>query len=94
MATFDPEVFEIQRKKISGKWKPVILCMIHTRSLRFNKLKQLLPLISSRMLSQCLKEMELNGLLEKNQNQYKTTEAGAVICIILISLNNEICKLP
>lgn len=94
MATFDPEAFELQRKKISGKWKPIILCTIHTRSLRFNKLKQLMPLISSRMLSQCLKEMESNGLIQKNDSYYKTTEAGSVICIILISLNNEMCKLP
>lgn len=94
MRRFDPEVFEVQRKKISGKWKPVILCTINTRSLRFNKLKQLLPLISSRMLSQCLKEMETNGIIQKNENHYKTTEAGGTICLILVSLNNEISKLP
>ena len=94
MRRFDPEVFEVQRKKISGKWKPVILCTINTRSLRFNKLKQLLPLISSRMLSQCLKEMETNGIIKKNDTHYLTTEAGSAICLILVNLNNEIAKLP
>jgi DNA-binding HxlR family transcriptional regulator len=74
MASFDPEAFELQRKKISGKWKPIILCIIHKRSLRFNKIKQLMPLISSRMLSQCLKEMESNGLLEKKESYLLLSE--------------------
>ena len=94
MRRFDHEVFEYQRKKISGKWKPVILCTISLRSLRFNKLKQLLPLISSKMLSQCLKELELNGLIEKNDTLYKNTIAGNNICHLLISLNEEMSKLP
>ena len=94
MRRFDHEVFENQRKKISGKWKPVILCTINSRSLRFNKIKQLLPLISGRILSQCLKELELNGMIEKKDNLYKNTTAGSNICLLLISLNDEMSKLP
>ena len=95
MSKFDYSEFETQRKKISGKWKPVIMCLMQSRQLKFNKIKQLLPLISSRMLSQCLKEMEIHGLITKHEiSHYKLSELGSEICGILIHLNEKIRKLP
>ncbi len=90
----DLENFELQRKKISGKWKSIILWLMLNRPLKFNKIKQLLPKISSRMLSQCLKEMETDGLIYKTEsNQYIQTSIGGEICDILILLNKTVSKL-
>ena len=36
----DLENFELQRKKISGKWKSIILWLMLNRPLKFNKIKQ------------------------------------------------------
>ena len=90
----DLENFEVQRKKISGKWKSVILWLMLNRPLKFNKIKQLLPKISSRMLSQCLKEMETDGLIYKtDSNNYVHTTIGGEVCDIMILLNKTISKL-
>ena len=90
----DLEKFEVQRKKISGKWKSVILFLMVDRPLKFNKIKQLLPKISSRMLSQCLKEMETDGLIYKTEsNQYIQTAIGGEICHVLDLLNKTVSKL-
>lgn len=95
MSSIDFSEFESQRKKISGKWKPIIMCLMQSRHLKFNKIKQLIPLISSRMLSQCLKEMEVHGMIHKHQNNfYKLSDIGSEICEILIKLNEKISKLP
>ncbi len=94
MNQIDLEIFEVQRKKISGKWKSVILFLMVDRPLKFNKIKQLLPKISSRMLSQCLKEMETDGLIYKTEsNQYIQTTIGGEICQVLGLLNKTVSKL-
>jgi hypothetical protein len=94
MNQIDLENFEVQRKKLSGKWKSIILLLMLGRPLKFNKIKQLLPKISSRMLSQCLKEMETDGLINKTEsNQYVHTAIGGEICEILVLLNKTVDKL-
>lgn len=94
MNQIDLEKFEVQRKKISGKWKSIILLLMVDRPLKFNKIKQLLPKISSRMLSQCLKEMETDGLIYKTEsNQYIQTAIGGEICHVLDLLNKTVSKL-
>lgn len=52
---------------IGGKWKPIILNCIGERSLRFGKLKQLIPAISNKVLSGELKELESLGLIERRE---------------------------
>jgi DNA-binding HxlR family transcriptional regulator len=94
MNQIDLEKFEVQRKKVSGKWKSIILLLMLDRPLKFNKIKQLLPKISSRMLSQCLKEMETDGLIYKTEsNNYLQSEIGSEICHILALLNKTVAKL-
>ncbi len=68
---------------ISGKWKTTILHHIHTYgTIRFNETKKTLP-ISEKVLSQQLKELERDGLVQRIQHQvmplkveYALTEIG------------------
>jgi DNA-binding HxlR family transcriptional regulator len=55
--------FEAAMDVISGKWKGLIVYRLMAGAKRFNELKQLIPAISQRMLSQQLKELEADGLL-------------------------------
>ncbi|WP_300754453.1 helix-turn-helix domain-containing protein [uncultured Brachyspira sp.] len=56
-------------KIISGKWKTTILHHIHANGyIRFNQTKKTLP-ISEKVLSQQLKELEKDGLVERIQYQ-------------------------
>ena len=49
---------------IGGKWKPIILNCIGERTIRFGKLKQIIPAISNKVLSNELKELILKRLKE------------------------------
>ncbi|WP_103867105.1 helix-turn-helix domain-containing protein [Aquimarina sp. I32.4] len=61
---------------ISGKWKPAILSELLKRSLRLKDIQEGLPEASKRALTQQLKEMIEDGLIQKKDfNQYpKKTE--------------------
>lgn len=51
---------------LSGRWKMTILHKLSKNDLRFTELKACIPNISDRMLSLHLKEMEQDGLVERN----------------------------
>ncbi|MCX2680366.1 helix-turn-helix domain-containing protein [Galbibacter sp. EGI 63066] len=51
---------------LSGRWKMTILHKLSKKGLRFTELKECIPNISDRMLSLHLKEMERDGLVERN----------------------------
>lgn len=50
---------------IAGKWKVRILMALGMGDKRFNELQRALPGISARVLSNELKDLELNGLVNK-----------------------------
>lgn len=51
---------------IGGKWKLRIIIALHDGSKRFNELQRIVNGISPRVLSDDLKELELNGLIKRN----------------------------
>lgn len=51
--------------RIGGKWKPVIIHLIRKDCNRFGMLQRALPDISKQMLTQQLRELEEDGLLER-----------------------------
>lgn len=64
---------------ISGRWKLTLLVQLLEGPLRFSDLKQALPLITDRILSLQLKELELAGLVVRQR------EAGTKIYTYALS---------
>ncbi len=50
-----------------GKWKPEILYFINLSPRRFNELKRLIPAVTQRMLTQQLRELERDGVINRKQ---------------------------
>jgi DNA-binding HxlR family transcriptional regulator len=66
---------------IGGKWKLPIINSICNGNTRFREIERSIPGLTTRMLSRELKEMELNGLIKREEDpdsptkvQYKSTE--------------------
>ncbi|WP_397537100.1 winged helix-turn-helix transcriptional regulator [Rummeliibacillus pycnus] len=55
---------------IGGKWKPIILCNLRHQKMRTSELKRAIPDITQKMLTQQLRELEVDGIiLRKVYNQ-------------------------
>jgi len=91
---------------IGNKWKPIIINVIGTRSIRFGQLDAIIPLISRKVLTEQLKELEEDGLLERlaykeipPRVEYKLSEKGLAFLPILEkikewNLKYEIALIP
>jgi DNA-binding HxlR family transcriptional regulator len=78
---------------IGSKWKPLIIFTIGERTLRFGKLNFLIPAISKKVLTDQLKELEVDGLIERTEFreipprvEYKLTAYGKSLLPFLVSL--------
>ena len=78
---------------IGNKWKPIILNVIGTRTIRFGQLDSIVPLISRKVLTEQLKELEEDGLLARlackelpPRVEYKLSEKGLAFLPILESI--------
>ncbi|MBS4218296.1 winged helix-turn-helix transcriptional regulator [Bacillus sp. FJAT-49711] len=78
---------------IGGKWKCVILCHLTHGKKRTNELKRLMPNITQKMLTQQLRELEEDGVINRivyNQVppkvEYELSEYGRSLEGILNSL--------
>lgn len=63
---------------ISGRWKLSLLVQLQQSDLRFSELRQALPLITERILSLQLKELETAGLISK-QTGTTAGKTGAIV---------------
>ena len=75
---------------IGGKWKPIILHMVSSGTMRFGALKKNIPPISSKMLTQQLRELEADGIISRKiyaevppKVEYSLTDKGATLWPIL-----------
>jgi len=76
---------------ISGKWPILILCILsENKRTRFNAISKALPDISSKVLSNTLKSLEADGLVERHSYaeipprvEYALTELGISLMPIL-----------
>lgn len=81
-------------KAIGGKWKLVILWHLHDEKLRFSELARRIDGITQKMLTQQLREMETDGLVERKvfavvppKVEYSITNHGQSLEPILKSLS-------
>jgi DNA-binding HxlR family transcriptional regulator len=83
--------FEIAMDLIGGKWKPIIVWHLGTKGTkRFNELRKLLPNITQKMLTQQLRELEEDCLVERKiypqvppKVEYSLTDLGESLMPIL-----------
>ncbi|GGJ51584.1 winged helix-turn-helix transcriptional regulator [Deinococcus roseus] len=74
---------ELTLTVIGGRWKGVIMYHLTKGTLRFGQLKRLIPVITQRMLTLQLRELEADGLVSRTvypevppRVDYALTEAG------------------
>lgn len=83
--------FEITIDLIGGKWKPLIIWHLGTKGVqRFNELKKLIPQITQKMLTQQLRELESDNLVNRKvypqvppKVEYSLTDIGESLMPIL-----------
>jgi DNA-binding HxlR family transcriptional regulator len=91
---------------IGNKWKPILINVIGTRTIRFGQLDSIVPLISRKVLTEQLKELEEDGLLERlaykelpPRVEYKLSEKGLAFLPILENIKQwnlkyEVAPMP
>ena len=93
-AQFEDTGYSYTLSLISGKHKMVILyCLMEYQPVRFNEMKRYLGRISDKTLSQNLKELEADGLIERRSYpqippkvEYSLTERGTSLMEVLDQL--------
>lgn len=78
---------------IKGKWKAVIICHLNSQSYRFLELQRKLPGISEKVLTEKLRELENDALVERISYpeipphvEYRLTPLGLQLFSVLDSL--------
>lgn len=84
------QAVETTLKVIGGKWKPVILCHLQEGTKRFGELRREMPEITSKMLTQQLRELERDGIVHRHvyaqippKVEYSLTEYGQTVQEVL-----------
>jgi DNA-binding HxlR family transcriptional regulator len=82
---------------ISGKWKlKIIIVLQEMGNIRFNELQRLIPGISARVLSNELKDLELNGFVKRVVHaeqtpvvvEYISTDYSRTLKNVIMSLSD------
>jgi DNA-binding HxlR family transcriptional regulator len=78
---------------IGGKWKVLLLWHLSQRILRFNEIGRIFPDISTKMLTQQLRDMEEDGLILRKvypqvppKVEYDLTEFGRSLIPVLMAM--------
>ncbi len=80
---------------IGGKWKGVILYHLLEKTYRFGELKRLMPVITQRMLTKQLRELENDGILHREvfaevppKVEYSLTGRGESLRPLILMMRN------
>lgn len=88
--------FELTVRVLSGKWKALILYRLAARPvMRFGEIRKSMPEITERMLSKQLRELEDDGLINREvynqippKVEYRLTEIGSKLIPILMMMKD------
>ena len=80
-------------RMIGGKYKAIILWHLIRGTLRFSELQRLIPQATAKMLTQQLRELEADSLIERRvfpvvppRTEYSLSEKGQTLSPILMEL--------
>lgn len=87
---------ELALDVVGGKWKPLIVYHLnHNPVIRFGEFKRMIPGINERVLSRCLKELEGNNIIYRNDYgenppkvEYSLTKEGNALSPIIAALGD------
>lgn len=86
---------ELAMSIIGGKYKAVILWHLIDNTLRYNEIQKFIPKATPKMLSQQLKELEADGIINRKmypvvppKTEYSLTELGKSLVPIIQSLED------
>lgn len=89
----DPCPVETAIAVIGGKWKPRILWRLYDGVRRYGELRRLTPGITGKMLTQHLRELERDGVVERTvfaekvpRVEYSFTQYGETLRPVLMAL--------
>lgn len=68
------------------RWTPLIVRDLASGPLRFSELQRGVPLMSPTLLSRRLKELEAEGIVERDGRRYALTEAGGELIPMVVML--------
>lgn len=80
---------------IGGKYKPIILWHLINKTLRFSELRRQIPQATPKMLTQQLRDLESDGLINRvvypvvpPRTEYSLTELGETLIPIIQSIRD------
>jgi DNA-binding HxlR family transcriptional regulator len=80
---------------LGGKWKPLVLFYLKGGRQRFNELRRQIPGVTQKMLTQQLRELECDGIIQRHVHaqvppkvEYALTAYGATLKPILESMRD------
>ena len=86
---------EVSIDLIGGKYKSIILWHLINKTLRFNELQKAIPKVTPKMLTQQLRELETDGIINRvvypvvpPKTEYSLSEFGKTLIPIL----NAMCE--
>lgn len=78
---------------IGGRWKPVLVCHLLQGRKRFGELRRLVPNATERMITQHLRELEADGVIDRHvfaevppRVEYEVTEFGQSLAPVLAQM--------
>ncbi len=92
--TVDECPVEVAVAIVGGKWKPVLLFHLMMGSKRYSELQKLVSKASDRMLTRSLRELERDGLVDREvfaevptRVEYSLTTDGKTLYPILVEMS-------